>query len=85
MQQEYVDNLIDQVLESPEGASAWLDHKKLVIAEVFANGEAWLNANGDLVEKDDPSVAAHVTFSVIRAAMMKFYAAGIKNLTQEDD
>lgn len=83
IQSQYIDTLIDDVLDTQSGADDWLEHKKMIIAEVFANGEAWCNANGDLVEKNDPSVAAHITFNVIRAAMMKFYAAGILEMQQE--
>lgn len=84
LHQQYIDTLIDDVLQSQEGADAWLDRKKLIIAKVFSDGEAWCNANGDLVEKDDPTAVAHITFNVIRAAMMKFYAGGILNMTKED-
>lgn len=85
IQLKFIDSMIDEVLDSEEGASAWLDHKKMIIAKVFTDGEAWCDAQGNLVEKDDPAAVAHITFNVIRAAMMKFYTGGIANMSQEEE
>lgn len=82
VQSQYIDTLIDDVLSTEEGADDWLEHKKLIIAEVFANGEAWCDHLGNIVKKDDPAAVAHITFNVIRAAMMKFYAAGILKMQE---
>lgn len=79
VQEHYIDTLIDDVLNSQNGADQWLDHKKIVIAKVFADGEAWLDVQGNIVERDSDDAVAKVTFNVIRAAMMKFYASGILN------
>lgn len=80
VQIQYIDTLIDDVLDTQEGADAWLEHKKMIVAEVFAKGEAWCDVQGNLVEKGDPDAVSHITFNVIRAAMMKFYAAGIQEM-----